>query len=408
MAEPTPVQLESTTETIEPSVKRIMVVSDLLHIFNREVNAGVRSFSQTLEPTSHWFVLMRLLGQRPLKEMIEIDRPDGVIAQIFEADNARQIEASGVPWVNIGGRVEGIDAPLVETDDVAVGKMAAEEFIHRGLQNFGFVGMNASNSDVREKGYRDRLAQADLACESYHLREPVAWHESSEELMGQVERLMAWLEERPLPIGIFAMNDDYAAIVNEACYKQKLKIPEQVKLMGVDNDELYCESVHPTLSSIQIDAEHIGYTAAEMLSRLMEGETTVPRHVSVKPIGLVPRMSTEMLATSDHDITRALNFIRENACKHITVDHVATHVSISRRMLEIKFKQALRQTPANEIRRVKVDRAMNLLRNSDLPIYRVAERSGFRDSASLARLFRSIVGETPADYRQRCKRHGAE
>ncbi len=385
-----------------------MVVSDLLHVFNREVNAGIRSFSQTLEPTSHWFIMMRLLGQRPIGEMIAAEQPDGVIAQVFEPEYAEQLDASGVPWVNIGGRVEGNYAPLVECDDESVGRLAAKEFVHRGLQSFGYVGMHASNSDVREQGYRACLKDAGFECESFLLRARVAWHESSTELMGQMERIMAWLKELTLPAGIFAMNDDYAAIVNEACYKLKLKIPEQIKLIGVDNDELYCESIHPTLSSVQIDTEHIGYAAAETLSRMMEGETSVPRHVSAKPIGLVPRMSTELLATTDQDITRALNFIRENACKHITVDHVAAHVSISRRMLEIKFKQSLKQTPANEIRRVKVDRAMNLLRNTDLPIYRVAERSGFRDSASLARLFRSIVGETPADYRQRCQRHGGD
>ncbi len=384
----------------EKRISRVVVFVSMATVFGRELVAGLRSFANELPNGDHWFTLVRS-GVNNYGEQIELDQPDGVIAQVFREEHAAIIDATGVKWVNVGGDLPNHDCPWVVTDDTRIGQLAGEELIHRGLQHYLFLGNGLSFSGERERAFTQTLAARGYAAE--HLEFEQYLLATSRELSEAMDLAVERLTSLPKPLGVFCCNDAFASFMLEVCYRAGLRVPEDVALIGVDNDELLCDSVYPTLSSIQPDAERIGYEAGAALCGLLNGDAGVPRKAVVPPIGVIPRMSTDLLATTDEAVTKAMKYIQQNACEGINVDDVAQNAAISRRLLEIKFKQVLKQTPAHEIRRVRIERAMELLRSTDWAISRVAQTAGFGNPGRFATTFREWVGESPKAFRERCR-----
>ncbi len=330
-------------------------------------------------------------------------QPQGIIAHLFDGEFARRVMALRKPLVNITNTLARLKAPLVEVDHLRVGQLAADHFLQRGYVNFGYFGSGWTGfSKQRERGFREWLAKTGhtpSSCYADYLPRPplvASWK--------RVDRQVRdWLLALPKPAAVLASNDVPARYLAEMCRALGLLVPEEVALLGVDNDELECLLCHPPLSSVVNPAEQIGYEAARLLDRLMSGRQPPRRPIHVLPTHVVTRQSTDIVAVADPDVSQAAAFIRDHAAENIGVADVVLALSMARRRLERRFRGCLGRTILDEIQRVRVERAKHLLAETDLPIPVVASRSGFSTPQRLAAVFRRATGQSPTAYRRQVR-----
>jgi LacI family transcriptional regulator len=286
------------------------------------------------------------------------------------------------------------ELPWVETDDAAIARLAAEHLLERGFRHFAFCGDARFNwSRWREGHFRARIEAAGHALHRHEApagaRDPAA----------ETVALRRWLLELPKPVGILAAYDIRGQRVLDACRGAGLAIPDEVAVLGVDNDELLCELASPPLSSVMPNTLRTGYEAAALLDRMMRGEAVRPVAHLIPPVGVVARQSTDVLALEDRAVAQAVRFIREHACEGINVGDVLQGVTLSRRVLEQRFRRLLGRTPREEILQVRLARVKQLLTETDLTLYRVAERTGFEHVEYLSVVFKRETGRTPRQFR---------
>ncbi len=278
--------------------------------------------------------------------------------------------------------------------------MAAEHLLERDFRHYAYVGAAGRVwSGRRQEGFCERVREAGFEPRVYRLprsRRAAAWEREQPVLSG-------WLAALPRPVGVMASNDDRGREVLEACREAGLRVPEEVAVVGVDDDELLCELADPPLSSVALNAEAGGYRAAALLDGMMRGQSREPRRLLVEPVHVVGRRSTDIVALGDAEVAAALHFIQDHATESIGVSDIVEAVVISRRALELRFRRAIGRTLHAEIRRVRLERAGRLLVETDLPITRVAKASGFGRASYLAQAFRQAFGATPARYRRRMR-----
>ena len=332
----------------------------------------------------------------------------GVIASFDDADVAAAVLASGLPCVAVGGG-GGVDAtksiPYVATDNERIACLAAEHLLEKALEHFGFFGLPSSPttvwSDARCEAFSRRLADADRACDCL-----VARHESNRWSLFQRE-LTQWLTTLPKPVGIMACDDVRARHVLEACRSLGLRVPHEVAVIGVDDDEFVCELSDPPLSSVAQAARRVGHEAARLLDRLMRpGQTAeaaatdeVPAWTVVPPVGVVARRSTDTLAVGDPVIAAAIHTIRERATMGLGIAELVKASRLSRWQLEERFRRVVGRSMHDDILQCRLAEARRLLTTTDLPIKAIAPRAGFRSVAYMTTLFRRHCGMTPAALR---------
>ncbi len=366
-------------------------VGVLLSTHFRHCAGILRGIFAAVRPSKSW-VLMRRPNYGSIIEQVANWRVDGYIAHLYNPQLARELVQIDLPVVNTSGALpdEGARFPRVALRDDRIGQMAAEHLMSKGLEHFGFVG----NPDAL---FAQRRAEAfGRAVEAAGFR----WSQPD---FGSdwITRpgLVAWINSLEKPAGIFAANDDVALLVSDVCRQQGVAIPDEVALIGVDNDDLLCDAGNPPFSSIQLPSKRIGFEAGNLLARMMEGETVPSEPVLLPPVGVVPRRSTDVLAVPDEHVTAAFQYIRENADRPISVRDVVKAVPISRSLLERRFKAATGQTLLQAIRGGHIERARQLLSETDLPMPQVAEGSGFNSAIRLSAVFHQLTGQTPTDYR---------
>jgi LacI family transcriptional regulator len=205
---------------------------------------------------------------------------------------------------------------------------------------------------------------------------------------------------------VFACYDIRGREVLDACRLAEVEVPDEVAVIGVDDDELLCELSDPPLSSVIPDTRRTGWVAAELLSEWMAGRRPRPKAHLIPPLGVTTRRSTDMLAVEDPDLAVALRFIRERACQGIAVDDVVGRVALSRRVLEARFQRVFGRTPHAEILRVQLERVKQLLLQQDLTLSAVAHQTGFRSGEYLGIAFKREFGLTPGEYRKLHRSYG--
>ncbi len=293
--------------------------------------------------------------------------------------------------------------PEVEANDEAIGSMAAQYFVQKGFRNLAFMGAEANWSRERWAGFK-RTAQ-EFGCEPRLLQ-----HAEGPSPTGRGfvrphygDEIVAWLRSLPKPVGVLACNDIRGRELNELCLEEDLKVPDQLAIMGVDNDDLECELSHPPLSSVAVPWREAGFRAASLLSDLFDGkDVPAVRHL-IDPTMVCERQSTDTLAIHDEEVAAAVRFIRENAHQRISVEDVLREVPAARRSLEKRFRAILGRSPLEEIRRVHIERAKHLLLTTDLAMPEIAEASGFTSAAWFSKAFHDIAGEAPISYRRRLR-----
>jgi LacI family transcriptional regulator len=329
----------------------------------------------------------------------------GIIARIATARIARAILKTGLPVIAgpLSARQLAPSSPLAKLSEIrangeGIGKMAADHLLERGLHHFAFVGPldDANWVQRRQKSFCKRISEAGFQCSVYP-KPPVVERDWGREQ----RRLGRWLSSQPKPLGVMAALDTRGRQVIEACMESYLRVPDEVAVIGVDNDELLCELCDPPLSSIVLNAEKAGYEAAELLQQMMKGERVKSRCILIEPTHVVARRSTETVETSDEKIAAALRFIRLGAHRPFQVRDVAEHIGLSRRSLELRFRKALGHTVLTEIRRIQMERVKAFLIETDFPIQKIAGQCGFASGNYLGKIFRRKFGETPQRFRSR-------
>jgi LacI family transcriptional regulator len=328
---------------------------------------------------------------------------DGIIALGSTASLARQLAICGLPAVNVTASIDDDRCIVVDVDHEQVGRLAAGHFLERGFRSFGFYGNSQSRfARLRHQGFATRLADDgfDVAvCNAPFspLRNPdCSWSDIDSGASG-------WLRSLPRNVGILASNDGPARELVDAARLSGLRVPEDIAVLGVDDDELECTLSAPPLSSVVLPAERIGYEAARLLDDAMLGRATPAREVLIPPVCIVTRRSTDIVAIDDEPIAAAIRFIRMKATEGVRVADVLAVVPIARRTLEKKFNKLLGRGPFEEIRRVQTEAVKRLLADGTLTITEIAIRCGFDSSQSLAVAFRSEVGMSCSDFRRLCR-----
>lgn len=286
--------------------------------------------------------------------------------------------------------------PRVGLDEAEIARLASLHFKERGLRHLAMVSIRGSlPATERASAFADTVRSWNSA-PVHHLRLDfsLAFDESV------IER---WLAALPTPVGVFCWNDETAKLLHQPLIATGLRVPDDVMLLGVDNDDTICHFLDPELTSIDPNAQRVGYESAALLDRLMSGEPAPSSPILVPPIGVVTRASTDTLAIDSPDVVRAIQFIRERAGTGVSVKQVLDHLSISRRSLETQFKAALGRSPRSEIHRILVDRARDMLASTDLSIPTIAHRCGYDRANHFTTMFRKQTGQTPTAYRKQTR-----
>ncbi|MFW6352959.1 MAG: XylR family transcriptional regulator, partial [Verrucomicrobiota bacterium] len=325
---------------------------------------------------------------------------DGVICRHRDEAVLRACLERKIPCVDLDdSRPPLAGVPKVRPDNRAAGHMAAEHFLDRGFAHFAFCGLgNELWSCERRDGF---IEAVEAAGEQSALFETPYFNELNPEWdLSEKAAIRAWLKTLPVPCGLFACNDLRALQVIEAAQEAELRIPDELAVLGANNETVRAELSHPPLSSVDLNALEWGHAAARILHAQLD-DKTVPAETPIEPRQVVVRRSTDAVAIEDPAIAKAVRIIREEACQQLRVDELARRVSVSRSLLERRFRKILRRTPQEEIRNIKIRRTKQYLLETDKPLGEIAELTGFEHPEYLSVMFKRLTGETPRDFRQR-------
>jgi LacI family transcriptional regulator len=325
----------------------------------------------------------------------------GVISRQTTATLTGYCAVRGIPLVDLDDSPCFSAVPKIRPDNVAIGQVGADDFLRRGYRYFGFCSFgNEEWAQERRDGFVNTLRRDGHSCHVFEPPSPgilsPAWD------VKQTQILTAWMVGVPKPIGIMACNDLLAMQVIAAAAQARLLVPEQVAVIGANNDETRCELTSPQLSSVASNAFRAGYLAAETLNRLWRGETVAPE-VRLKPLGIVSRLSSSAVATDNRFVAAALRFIRENEGRTLTVDDLVQVTGASRSSLERGFRRYVGHSPQVEIRASQVAHAKRLLVDTDHAIRTVANLAGFKHHEYMSMVFKRATGDTPGQFRKKTR-----
>ena len=333
----------------------------------------------------------------PSQELPDIrrSRPDAIITNGTPA--LEGLASLGIPLIVVPVDRKFPGAVHLWCDNVAIGKLAAEHLVGLGFRQFAFAGFDeAIWSLERQRAFCLRLAQLGHSAASFLV--PLTL--SREKQARRQQQLVQWLKSLPKPVGIMACNDEFARSVAELCRPNGLRLPDEVALIGADNDELVCELTSPPLSSVAFAAEQGGYDAAEVLDRWMVQKKAGTSDIQVQASRVVTRTSTNVLAIDDEEVVKAIHYIRENCHAAISVGDVVESTLLSQWMLNRRFRDRLGRPILKEVNRQRAGHIAKLLVDTDLPIEAIAQDLGYETQSHLARFFRRETGMTPRAYRR--------
>lgn len=372
--------------------KKVAIYMNLTELHHQGIAKGVLRYAREHDGWQIFGTYWPMLAVDDFRNW----RGDGIIADVQTRADVDLLTAADIPVVDIAGALRDPRLSLVTNDNVATGRLAAMHFLENGFSSFAFCGSeNSMWSEERLTGFAQGLAEADFVPSVF--RKKHAWWYASR--MSQA--LGKWLAKEKRPVGVFAANDIIGMNVVGACRLARLRIPEDVALVGVDNEEMLCELSTPPMSSFPFNRLEIGTRAAERLDALMSGRTMSRAAVRVEVMPLIVRASSMTLVLSDPLIGEVLSFIRKNAANFLDVHSVAEAFNTSRRSLERHFRAQIGHTLLEEIHQVRIKEAKRMLRDTNLPLVKVSLRCGFKTHNRFNMTFKKYTGVLPKEYRLR-------
>lgn len=388
-------------DTRQDNVPRVAVLIETSREFGRGILQGIIQYTRLY---TRWH-LFHLPGDMT-QELPDMEKwgGNGIIARITNKKIEKAILATGLPVVGVTLTDEqrSKSSPCarfseVRADSVAAGRMAAEYFLEKQSEHFAFVGeIHQGNwSQQRGQGFVERLAESGKTCFQY-----TAARKSRNRWGSEVDQLGKWLLSLPKPISLLAALDIRGRQIINACGEFGIRIPDDIAILGIDNDELICEACQPPMSSIHLDARQGGFKAAEILDDMMIGKIQSPQCFYAPAIRVVERQSTDILRVSDEIVVNAVRYITSNAINSINVANVTEYLQLSRKTVENRFKKALNCTVLEVINRERIKRIKLLLTETSMTIQEIADKCHFEDASNLCKFFRRECQMTMKTYRR--------
>jgi LacI family transcriptional regulator len=379
---------------------RVGLVLQTGQAFMRGITRGVYRYMRV---NRHWRIQGE--GQYPLLQWDQVAdwRGDGLIGVVNNQQQLDLLLRSGVPIVSAGSRIMHPKMSTVACDSEAIGRLAAEHLMAGGLKNFLFMSeLRWDNERLRFEAFRAAVTAVGHHCEVLQLKvnEYVA-SDASGHYNPDLGEIAAALQRADKPLGVCTPNSELARMVVEVATECGFEVPDDLSVIGVNDDPLICESTVPHLSAVIQPAEQIGYEAAALLDAAIATPDLPTTTMLLPPLGIAARQSTDLLAVDDDDVREAIKFIRDHAHHPIAVRDITAHVAVSRRTLETKFQATIGRTPAHELRRVRLELAKTRLVETNDPITKIVFAAGFNSRQVFSTLFRRATGVTPSQYRRR-------
>jgi LacI family transcriptional regulator len=366
---------------------------------------GVADYARTFGPWTFYH------GERsiddPAPARLRQWKPDGVIGRFVNRAQAEYVLRLGVPCIDVLGELADAKIPQVVPDQASVVRAAVDHLLSRGFRQLAYAGFNEVRFSMdrrdlflqyaKEKGCWTNVFQ------DRGLGPAVGLARVEDKTFRHDKALSGWLRALPKPIGLMACNDMRAYQVLSVCGECGIAVPDEIAIIGVDDDPVLCKLSSPSLSSVDPNAHRIGYEAASLIHRLIEGRRPAAAVTRVQAASVVARQSTDAVALADADMVAAVRLIRERACEKLPfdelVDELVEQLAVSRRTLYRWFDRHVGHSPGEEITRVKLNRVKELLATTDLSTEKIAELAGFEFTESMHRLFRKRFGQTPGAFR---------
>jgi LacI family transcriptional regulator len=379
---------------------RVALLVETSRVFGRDLLKGIARYSREHGP---WSFHISPGDYEQVVPKMKQWGGTGIIARIPNQRVATQILQAGVPIVAIGLTDEQLapDSPLhslseISSDPAEVSRLAADHLLDRQFRHFAYVGSGDRGwSSRREKAFRDYLAERGIVPHVYRSpdkRRDQVWEREQDILAN-------WVSKLPTPIGLFACDDDRGREVIEACTQAGLKVPEEIAVVGVDNDEVFCDLSDPPMSSVSLNIETAGYRAAALLDGLMSGTITEPASIKVEALCVVTRRSSDIVAVEDDEVSSALRIIHHEQGRGVSVESIVDELAVSRRSLEKRFRSVLGRSILDEIQSARLDHSKRLLLETTYSVSRVAKLSGFGSVGYFIQFFQRRVGKTPGKFR---------
>jgi LacI family transcriptional regulator len=384
---------------------RIGLLIDASRAYGRGICRGIANFADTRED---WLILAH---ERPelneLPSWLKSAPIDGLIAYIPNRKLYTRISLLGIPVVDVHGRYRTRQIPVIESDAEAAVALALRFLAQCGFQHLAYCGYpSVFFSDQREQAFHEQAAKFSKSVSIYipasHRIAGPDLYQFEKGIAADEAWLGKWLHALPKPVAILACNDIRGQQVINACREAGIAVPEEVAVLGIDNDEIICRLCRPTLSSIEPDVERIGFMAGQFMDDLLTGKNVPPRHL-VAPRHVVQRASTDTVVADSPIVVKAACYIRDSSNTEASVEQVCEFVGLSRSTLDKLFMSHLGRSVTAEILRIRLDRSHNLLRNSDLSLSAIARRCGFSSATYFCRFFKRNTGSTPNGYRKSCQ-----
>lgn len=366
--------------------------------FGRSLLRGISHYSKIHGPWTFYreapFYENSLTAAERFSRLIDW-QPNGIILR-EQGELDGKIRSLGIPFIYSAHKKGPLpDVCNILGGDREIGFTGAEHFLERGFKTFAYCGFDEMWWS-RERG---RFFAERLSAEGY----PVSFYNSLPENRkweSEPDKISGWLHKLSHPCAVMSCTDDRARQVLDACFQAGLKVPEEIAVLGVDNDELVCELSSPPLSSIPIHGEKAGFEAAEILDRSIEQKTMIPANITISCSNPVVRQSTDSFAIDDPVVVKALRMIRRYCRTEIRVPQIADHCGVSRRVLEIRFRKSLKRSVYQEIQHMRINAACELLKLKELSVAEIAERIGYKEIKYFSRAFKNIKGIPPSSFRK--------
>ena len=382
-------------------MKKILILFDYSSEFSRRLLRGLIQYSKEHGPWIFYRLpayYKTLYGKEGIVEWAKEWKADAIIAR-WDDEGTNLLATLNIPIVLQNYKERSPYFSNLTGDYFGTGQMGAKFFIKRRYRNFAFYG----NKDVvwsreRAEGFRTQIEKTG---ENYYYSYFESENLDGEEWGTSHIQLDEWLLSLPKPVGLFACDDNFALRISQICKINNIKIPEEISLLGVDNDELICNLSDPPISSIVTDVDRGGYEAGRLIDRLMKGERKEPFNIVIEPTRFELRKSTEKFDISNEHISKVVNYIEDNFTSDINIEAFSEMVPLSRRNLEVKFKDEMGTSIYQFILQCRIDYFAHLLLTTDRTLFDLAIESGFNDCKNISRIFKKIKGYTPVEYRKK-------
>ena len=382
-------------------MKRLIILSDFTESFAHKLLKGIIEYSKGREPWAVCRMPPSFKEREGIPGVIgwaEKWNADAIIGQFSHDDNIDLFKEKGIIALAQDYEIRFNTIPNITSEYFLTGSIAADFFLRRGFRNFAFFGYgNSVWSHERGEGFRERIESAGFG-NSFHI-----WEKQSLKSIWYYdhEKISRWLGTLPLPLALFACDDTQANKILETCRIMKLSVPNDIAVLGVDNDEITCSLSYPNLSSIDLNIVKAGYDCAELIDRMVENPDYEFHDVIVSPSSIINRQSTDIYSTEDPYTRTAISFIHDNICRNINASDVIAEVPVSRRLLESKFRKVTNTSIYQYIKKMRIEKFAEMLISSDEPISAIANRLDYPEHKNISRIFKSVKGCTPEEFRIR-------